>query len=168
MSGFLEGVINTGVSFTNQIGNLVLGKSSNSEGFVTQSDGKAQLNTQDVAGVVNAAAKKLLGANEPFVTQTNGTTQVNTAALAEAGGAIMIYTIVGIVLSILFSYGAARNSYCYNIAIGNTADVAFLFSILCFLFPQFYYPYYALALNPICSAKARNNKGIMGMLGGKK
>ena len=55
-------------------------------------------------------------------------------------------------------YGAASLSWHYNAHMGNK-DVANLWSILCFFFPGFYYPFYALALNPFLEEN---------MAGGKK
>lgn len=68
--------------------------------------------------------------------------------------------------TLLTAFGAAYQSYCYNMYVGNTSGVAVVYSILCFFFPQLYYPYYAIFLNPVCSMKPKNNKGLMGFLSG--
>jgi len=164
MSDFLSSITNAAVQGANKVGKF-LGVSP-VEGFVSQSDSTtAVVSNPALAEILNKTKKMLLGGTEPFVSDASGTTKVNTAALAESGGKIFTYSIITIVFLIFFCYGAARTSYCYNIAIGNTADVAFLFSVLCFLFPNFYYPYHALFLNPLCISKLRNNKG---MFAGKK
>jgi hypothetical protein len=71
------------------------------------------------------------------------------------GGGTTGMAILGIVISlipyILFAYGAAKLSWCLNNSYG--------WSFLCFLFPGFYYPYYAFFLNPLCNTP---------MVGGKR
>ena len=142
---------------------MVLG--TRSEGFVSNNGSVTQVQVDPTLKALNKVAESFLGkTTEPFVTSVNGTPQVNTSSIAQVGGMIALYSILAIAFIIVFCYGAARTSYCYNIAIGNTADVAFLFSIVCFFFPNFYYPFYAIFLNPLCT-KMRNNKS---MFGGKK
>lgn len=60
--------------------------------------------------------------------------------------------LVSIVISVLYAYGAAKLSYCYNVSIGNGGS-AFMWSVLAFFFSAAYYPYYSLFLNPLCAAK---------------
>ena len=66
-----------------------------------------------------------------------------------------LYIVLGVVLlvTILYSAGAARLSWCYNISIGNSKSEAFIWSIICFFFSGIYYPFYALLLNPVCNKK---------------
>ena len=164
MSDFLSSITNAAVQGANKVGKF-LGVSP-VEGFVSQSDSTtAVVSNPAIAEILNKTKKMLLGGTEPFVSDASGTTKVNTGAIAQVSGMIFIYIFLLIAFGIVFCYGSARTSYCYNIAIGNTADVAFLFSVLCFFFPNFYYPYHALFLNPLCISKLRNNKG---MFGGKK
>lgn len=59
-----------------------------------------------------------------------------------AGGSVFTITI-GFILSLLFSLGASRLSYVKYGSIG--------WAILDFLFPYFYYPYYAFVLNERCA-----------------
>lgn len=61
-----------------------------------------------------------------------------------------------IVFAILYSYGAARLSYFYNVNSGN-AGYAMLWSILAFFFSDLYYPFYSFFLNP---QSARNGNNI--------
>ena len=49
----------------------------------------------------------------------------------------------------LYSYGAAKLSWNYNIHVGNSSGAAFVNSILAFMFSTYYYPMYALLLSPI-------------------
>ena len=66
-----------------------------------------------------------------------------------------LYIILGVVLliTILYSAGAARLSWCYNISVGNSKTEAFIWSFICFFFSGIYYPFYALVLNPVCNKK---------------
>lgn len=59
---------------------------------------------------------------------------------------------------IIYSYGAARLSWYYNVHNGD-AGSASLWSVICFLFPSFYYPYYSISLNPLNSEGAPAAKG---------
>ena len=69
------------------------------------------------------------------------------------GVSIVVFLLV-IIFSFQYAYGAAKLSYCYNTSIGN-AQSAFLWSFLAFFFSGFYYPYYALFLNPLCVTGGR-------------
>jgi hypothetical protein len=110
---------------------------------------------------------KVLGV-EGFVADSSGNTVIKTNEIVSAGASILTYSFFLVVIGILVAFGAARQSYCYNIYIGNTEGEAILFAILCFLFPQFYYPFYALFLNPVCDL-GKKNKGIMGgLIGGRR
>lgn len=95
---------------------------------------------------------------EGFTADASGVT-MNTKALTEASGIIVLYLLLITLFAILTCVGSARLSYCYNISIGNPGDVAFMFAVLCFFFPHFYYPYFALLLNPLCKPR---NRGLMG------
>jgi hypothetical protein len=89
--------------------------------------------------------------NEYFVTSDGIPVQTS------AGGSIAVLIVVFLVtmaLSFIPAYGAAKLSYCYNTSIGNT-ESAFIWSLLAFFFCGLYYPYYALLLNPLCSAGGR-------------
>ena len=59
------------------------------------------------------------------------------------GGTAIFMIILSLLPMILFAYGAAKLSWCLNHSYG--------WSFLCFLFPGFYYPYYAFFLNPLCA-----------------
>ena len=117
---------------------------------------------------IKNAVNELLGV-EAFATDISGTTSVNIRALGYLAPIYFIYMFTVIALLIAISFGAARQSYCYNIFIGNSESTAIGFSILCFFFAQFYYPFYAIFLNPLCNLKVKNNRGILGgLLGGKR
>jgi len=77
-----------------------------------------------------------------------------------AGG---IFTFIFFfMLGLLFCYGSAKLSYDYNMSINNSG-YAVIWSVICYFFPSFYYPYYAIMLNPI-------NPYVSGtaMIGGKR
>lgn len=112
-------------------------------------------------------ANKFLGV-EGFTEDNTGNIVVKTEKIASAGGVMLPYMLFLIIISILISFGAARQSYCYNIYIGNTDGVAILFSILCFFFPHFYYPFYALFLNPVCDLVKKNKGSVGGLIGGRR
>jgi hypothetical protein len=65
-------------------------------------------------------------------------------------GVYMAYIMVALLLMIIVSFGAAKLSYCYNIHMGSSEGVAFLWSLLSFFFSGFYYPFYGLFLDPLC------------------
>ena len=88
------------------------------------------------------AARKYLDTNEYF---TSSDTQVTQTAY-------MIGFIIGMLIS---AYGAARLSYFYNMSTGNSGYAVF-WSVLAFIFSDFYYPVYSFFLNPQ-SARGRNN-----------
>ena len=89
--------------------------------------------------------------------------EMNTGAVAGMGFIIFLVFL----FAIANAFGAAYQSYCYNIYIGNTSGVAIVYAILCSLFPHFYYPFYAIFLNPICLMKPKN-KGNMVLSGGRR
>jgi hypothetical protein len=110
-----------------------------------------------LARIVNA----IMG-REAFVASSDGfEVQPNAAVFYEFATIFFLSFIFGIVMFIATCYGAARLSYCYNVSIGN-ADSAILYAVLCFLFPTFYYPYYALFLNPVCAKRSNS------LLGGRR
>lgn len=67
--------------------------------------------------------------------------------------AVYTYVVLAVLFTILYSYGAARLSWCYNIHIGNSKSEAFMWALLNLFFSSIYYPYYAIFLNPLCKKK---------------
>ena len=74
-------------------------------------------------------------------------------------GGVFFIIIICIIYGFLIAYGAANLSYCYNLSLGNGSDVAFFYSVICFFFPTFYYPYYSLFLNPLCASASAQYGG---------
>ena len=74
-------------------------------------------------------------------------------ATAPAEG-VLVSTVAGFFLMIIFliayCYGSAKLSWCYNSYYGATTSTKVMFSILCYCFPSFYYPFYAFFLDPVC------------------
>ena len=78
---------------------------------------------------------------------------------AEAYMGIGVFVIVFIIIiAFLVCYGAARLSWCYNTFYGESTGSKVIFSVLCFIFPNFYYPFYALFLDPVCG-RVKNQSG---------
>lgn len=71
-----------------------------------------------------------------------------------AFGMVLVALAIMIIPGILFAYGASSLSFCLNQSMG--------WAILCFMFPGFYYPYYAIFLNPLC------NKTTPAQVGGRR
>jgi hypothetical protein len=53
-----------------------------------------------------------------------------------------------LVYTILYAYGAASLSYNYNMYVGNTGGIVWVYAILSFIFSSVYYPFYAIFLSP--------------------
>jgi hypothetical protein len=79
-------------------------------------------------------------------------------------GAGLVYSLFILLLLIIPAIGAARLSYCYNMFVGNSTAVSFMWATLCFFFPAIYYPVYALFLNPVCGMPKPMNT----MVGGRR
>lgn len=65
--------------------------------------------------------------------------------------ALIIYLIVLLVVA----FGAAKLSYNYNAFIGNSGGLTIFYSVLAFLFSEFYYPFYAYFIDPLANIKRR-------------
>lgn len=65
--------------------------------------------------------------------------------------ALIIYMIVLLVVA----FGAAKLSYNYNTFIGTSGSLSIFYSIIAFLFSEFYYPFYAYFINPLPTLKRR-------------
>ena len=71
-----------------------------------------------------------------------------------------------LVWQIIFALGGAVQSYMYNQSIGTQPFLAFVYVVLSFLFPYFYYPYYTFFLSGRQGGNGRQNNGMTG--GSKK
>ena len=61
----------------------------------------------------------------------------------------IVVLVVYFVFIVLFGVGAAKLSYNYNASIGTSSGMTVTYVILSFIFSSFYYPYYALFLDPL-------------------
>jgi hypothetical protein len=83
---------------------------------------------------------------------------------------MMLVTFIVMVLftfMFLWAYSAARLSYTYNKFIGNSHSESLMWSILCFIFPQYYWSAYPFVLNPVCDMKKNKGAGNSNMFGGR-
>lgn len=82
-----------------------------------------------------SAKDSTLGTPPPPGSTKESTTKVST----EYSDMMTLYSIIGFIFAVLFSYGAAKLSYDKYRSIG--------WAVLDFFFSWFYYPYYAIVLN---------------------
>ena len=80
---------------------------------------------------------------------------------SNSSGGIIIILLILVIWIMIYAYGAARLSYFYNMNNGNSGSALF-YSVLAFLFADFYYPFFSYFLNPQ-SAKGRNNISLPAM-----
>jgi hypothetical protein len=64
---------------------------------------------------------------------------------------LVLIVLLFLILGLIYPYGAAKLSWDYNIYVGNTTGAATVNSVMAFFFANFYYPLYAILLNPIGS-----------------
>jgi hypothetical protein len=82
-----------------------------------------------------------------------GSPNVSVGLMSGGAGFVMSVSI-SLILTIIFSYGAAKLSYDMFQSVG--------WSILAFIFSGFYYPYYALFLNRPAALSTPPPMGMMG------
>lgn len=78
---------------------------------------------------------------ERFADSNTDTTEITTGMIA--------LIIVMLVISLIYTAGAISLSWNYNNYIGSTYGMKMFYAVLVLIFPSFYYPVYALMLNPI-------------------
>ena len=100
---------------------------------------------------ISNIGRKILKTSESFTGSPTPPILTGETPVFLAGISAILFILLNVVFVIMFSYGAARLSYCYNKYTGATDGTAFFFAIICFLFSSFYYPYYAIFLSPICT-----------------
>ena len=62
--------------------------------------------------------------------------------------ASMIFIGLTLLYMVMYAYGAASLSYNYNVYVGNTGGIVWVYTILSFMFSSLYYPFYAIFLSP--------------------
>jgi hypothetical protein len=65
----------------------------------------------------------------------------------------MTVIVMYVVFMFLFSFGAGMLSYHYNLSIGTSGNMTVLYVFTAAFFSTFYYPYYALFLNPLAKTQ---------------
>ena len=63
--------------------------------------------------------------------------------------------IIYIIILLIVAFGAAKLSYNYNRYIGTPGNTTILYTILAFLFSEFYYPFYAYFIDPLANIRRR-------------
>jgi len=65
----------------------------------------------------------------------------------------MTVIVIYVIFMFLFSFGAGMLSYHYNLSIGTSGGMTMLYVFTAAFFSTFYYPYYALFLNPLAKTQ---------------
>ena len=111
------------------------------------------MDLHDVGNYANNLIGSVVGSGEGFYdSSTDDKSNGSFATL----GAYFIFGVLFIVIMIFANlYGAARLSWCYNTFYGVSSGEKFIWSFLCFIFSGFYYPFYAIFLDPVCGRVAQ-------------
>jgi len=83
-------------------------------------------------------------------------------------GSITAIAIIFIIWQIIFSIGAALQSYIYNKTIGTSNILIFIYMILCFFFSALYYPYYTFFLGGGAGSRAANSSANYPQVAGRR
>jgi len=101
-----------------------------------------------LSGISNAALGRQ---NEGFANPLESMTPLSIAeSVRNLYTSLPILFIFNAILALIYGYGAARLSYCYQMSTNPTSNFLFLYVYLAFVFSPVYYPYYAIVLNPMC------------------
>ncbi len=93
-------------------------------------------------------------------TNTNTTTSEESAVAGQSLAVVILLVLFLGIIIIAMMYGAGRLSWCYNTFYGESSGVKWLWAILAAIFSGWYYPIYALFLNPLC--------GLQRSVGGRR
>ena len=99
---------------------------------------------------VNNVAGALVGKQEGFYDASG--VPIDYAII---GRNILIILVLVFIFLIANCYGAARLSWCYNTFYGTGEAEKLLWAILCFFYSGFYFPFYAIFLDPVCGRVAQ-------------
>ena len=100
---------------------------------------------------ISRLGKNLLKVSEGFTGSSTPPILTGELPIFLIGLSAILFSLFSFLFLIVFCYGSARLSYCYNKYTGVPDGTATLFAILCFVFSPVYYPYYAIFLSPICT-----------------
>jgi len=113
----------------------------------------------------NAIQGKELFTAGSTATTPDASLQVNPVPIGTMNALFIVYIIIMVLLTVIYGYGAARLSYCYNIAQGATSGTAIFWAVLCFLFSGWYYPFHGIFLSS-CGSVVTNTMRKVG--GGRR
>lgn len=103
-----------------------------------------------INGLVNAS----LGRGAEGFTDASSTSPVPIlSSVKNLYTSIPILLIVHLTAMMVYGLGAARLSYCYQMATNPSATFFYVYILLAFMFSPVYYPYYGIVLNPLCLKK---------------
>ena len=103
----------------------------------------------DLGLYTNNVLGAIAGKSEGFYDASDSTSYSTMGAYAGIGVLLFFIFIIANL------YGAARLSWCYNTFYGASGGAKFIWSLLCFFFSGFYYPFYAIFLDPVCGRVAQ-------------
>lgn len=83
-------------------------------------------------------------------------------------GTITAVAVIFIIWQVVFSIGAALQSYIYNKTIGTSNILTFIYMILCFFFSALYYPYYTFFLGGGAGSRAANSSANYPQVAGRR
>jgi hypothetical protein len=75
----------------------------------------------------------------------------------------IVFGILILIFLLLSAGGAASLSWNYNMFIRTSGGLSFFYAILAFLFPGFYYPFYAFFLNPVANLTRTMTPNLRGI-----
>ena len=96
-----------------------------------------------INGLVNAA----LGRSTEGFIDANTSPITVLSWLQTLYGSIPLLLIVHFVVGMIYSVGAARLSYCYQMSTNPATSLFYVYIVLAFIFSPIYYPYYAIFLS---------------------
>ena len=104
----------------------------------------------DFGVYANRVLGSLMGSTEGFYDASYNT--VSFATIGAYAASVVLFVFIMILANCV---GAARLSWCYNTFYGETTGMKFVWSLLCFFFSGFYFPFYAIILDPVCGRVAQ-------------
>ena len=67
----------------------------------------------------------------------------------------MVFLLILVAYSLMYSIGAASLSYNYNVSVGAPGTTTMIYAALSFMFSSLYYPFYALFVSPVGAKPAQ-------------
>ena len=85
---------------------------------------------------------------------------IDSSGNTAIGADMIVYIVIILIVSLIYTAGAISLSWNYNNYIGTTTGSKIFYAILVFIAPSIYYPVYALVLSPIKSLRLTNTKRV--------